>query len=212
MLLAIWSSEEASWISISCKKKRWMFSQVLEGGMICCLAKCNNQIACDPRVRLQVPLFFPLFIRNKQKCYSTVLKQEIQGPELSDLGGGWAQSFMYVCMYVCMYVFIHSFSPRDFGGFLALVFLSSIFSPSSSSVGFGFYLPLENRATYNADRKQDLGDDSEVFSRREYDKENLHIFYLGCMSQLPRTEKVVKIRNKILVADWNFHVPCLPGT
>lgn len=64
---------------------------------------------------------------------------------------------------------------------------------------------------WDTGRKQWPGDDAEVFFRREYDKGGFHIFYVGSMSQLLRTEKVVKIRNKMFVTDWSFHCVGIPG-
>lgn len=66
-------------------------------------------------------------------------------------------------------------------------------------------------AVCDTDKKWGLRYDSEFFFRREHDKKDFHIFYLGCMSQLSRTEKVVKTRNKMLVTDWNFHCVLSPG-
>lgn len=80
-----------------------------------------------------------------------------------------------------------------------------------SLLGLGFPNYFQRALCVTLTWSWGLGINVRSFSGESMIKRTFIFFYLACMSQLPRTEKVVKIRNKMHVTDWNFRCVLSPG-
>lgn len=99
------------------------------------------------------------------------------------------------------------------GNFESISFVLAYFSPALFFLSWACpSLTTQDGSSVWRRQEAGFGDNSEVFFKRQHDREDLHIFFWsGLYVSVTHEEKVVKIRSKMCVTDWNFHCVLSPG-